>query len=1228
MNSAATITFDPTTNYDLSLPITLTASEGFLLSTNKTKNEAYTTSVTVNPVKSNDNGNQGKITQNVYVRAEASADIKADYSGTITIEGAQVETKTIDVIAIVTCTPHTLTFYSHNAKTKEKYYVGEMVGEPAEPEQPCEGDVFDGWSESIVEEGATSYSKVTFPYEMPNRNTILYAVYRRKGGSYAKVTEPLNDYSGEYLIVYEAGGVAFNGGLTTLDAASNTISVEITDNAIASTTTTDAAKFTIAKVEDGYSIKSASGIYIGRTKDENEIDESMSIVYVNTISINNEGDADIVGTGGAYLRYNSASNQQRFRYYKSSSYIDQKAITFYKKDNRYTSYPDCTPPVEPEKPQALPATFSVSTIEKVQFSAGNLQYHHKDKVWRFAPEQYDVIGDQNIELGNPNFKDWVDMFGWSADGKFGVNSSNNQDDYNKEFVDWGKVFSEEKYGVSGDEWYTLSKDEWYYLLYTRTNASSLKQVAIIGEMIGVLIFPDNWVMPAGVTTSLQTDADGVEYYLYTLDQWKQLEVAGAVFLPAAGRRTGGWGNKTVSPHIEDKDNLYNFDSEGYYRWQDNTNYYGYYWTSTKDSDNKTYFLITCKMSDDGETGNPSLPSLWKEDGRYGQSVRLVRKCAQLQVVEWKENSVVIMYNGDPAQTATVTINNMQKGSATLSEVNKDIAVYEIPAEGLASAANLPMEIAIGSAKALMTIPYIATGNATNAPANSDLVILNGATYTANGEQLRNVTVYGGGKLVVGNGASLSTSTLTLRIGGVTADGNYDYVYPEFVLNGTWSNIANVINIDYLTTKEQYYTFVAPFAVQTKEIHYPIDIYGSNVAAGNRGSFEFQYYDGEARATGATGWKTVEEDPTNGATLTQGIGYTFLGMPKKVKVNGGTSTRQKFGIHRIPMNVTVEDAVAHEADVQSVPLSVHLAEKNNDSGWNLIGNPYMATITGLTNDDIQVGKLVQANGTWHWDEQTVQENQRFLVIPSNDGQAFESVQVSNATLPAFKNFFVQIGNKDANTLTIPNTRVDQYLAPARRAAEEAEGDIELAVVLEQEGVRADQMDFLINNAYSAAFDYSADFTKMMNATCLNLYGVHTDDNLSFVALDNHTAQQAVAIGYQVPAAGEYTLRMSDKAYVMWERIEALYVTDHEAKPEVTTDIMMNPYVFHVANAETNNTRFTISIRLRENSGITTDLENRYLDTQQPYKFCYQDKLYIICNGVIYDATGKQVRVMNK
>lgn len=878
--------------------------------------------------------------------------------------------------------------------------------------------------------------------------------------------------------------------------------------------------------------------------------------------------------------------------------------------------------VKADAPKALPSTFSVSATEKVQFSAGNLQYHTGEDIWRFAPEQYDVIGQPNTNIGNPDFKDWIDMFGWSTDNlnnNYGVNPSNDQKDYNGSFVDWGILFS--------NEWYTLSKDEWYYLLHLRPNASSLQQLAKINEVVGVLLFPDEWVMPIGIETN-PIEELGVLLYPYTLDQWKKLEAAGVVFLPAAGRRTGGWGNKIVSPHIEDKTNPDYFDSEGYYRWQDNTNYYGYYWTSTKEDD-KTYYLITCEMSNDGETGKLALPQLWKEDGRYGQSVRLVRKYAPLQILEWKENSIVIMYNGNATQTATITIDNMQKGETKLSNVQKDIAVYELPAEGLVSSPNQQLEIAIGTSKTLITIPYIAVGDdVTSVPDNSDLIILKGATFTANGKQLRNVTIYGGGKLIVDKDNTLTTNTLTLRIGGVI-DGNYDFVYPEFILNGTWVNTTDIIHLDYLTTKEQYYTFVAPFEIHTKDIHYPIDIYGNNVTAENRGSFEFQYYDGAARATGATGWKVVEEDATNGATLCAGQGYTFLGMPKKV--NG---TRQTFGIHRIPMKVSADEAMKHESEQQSVPLSVHLTDKNNYSGWNLIGNPYMATITGLTNEDIQVGKLVHtydANGNWtggwHWDEETIQENQRFLVIPSNDGLSYEAVQTSNAQLPAFKNFFVQISNKEANALLIPNeTRIKPSLAPSRREKELTKRDIEVAIVLEQDAAHTDQLDLLLNNAYTTEFDNNADFTKMMNATNLNLYGVHTYDNLSFVALDRHSAQQSISIGYQVPAEGEYLLRMSGKPYVMLDQIEAIYITDHEMSPKVTVDILAEPYIFHINQAETNHTRFTMSIKLKADD--TTDYQNITIEHQKPCKFIYQGQLYIMHDHYIFNATGQLVSIMKE
>ena len=224
------------------------------------------------------------------------------------------------------------------------------IGTPPQPKSipaGCSGKTFVGWTES--NEVNYDGSDITFITEgtVPTKNTTYYAVFATPSGDagdgdYIKVTENLADFSGEYLIVYEDGAVAFNGGLSTLDAVSNTISVTINNSTIESNATTNAAKFTIAKENSGkYSIKSASGSYIGRTTDANELDESTSTVYTNTISIT-DGNADIIASGGAYLRYNNASNQYRFRYYQSSKYTNQQPIALYKKTNSSASYTDYT----------------------------------------------------------------------------------------------------------------------------------------------------------------------------------------------------------------------------------------------------------------------------------------------------------------------------------------------------------------------------------------------------------------------------------------------------------------------------------------------------------------------------------------------------------------------------------------------------------------------------------------------------------------------------------------------------------------------------------------------------------------------------------------------------------------------------------------------------------------------------------------------------------------------
>ena len=165
-------------------------------------------------------------------------------------------------------------------------------------------------------------------FTMPEYDVTVTATLAAISYDYAKVTSTQEDWSGEYLIVYEEGSLAFDGGLTTLDAANNYINVTISNNTIAATDVTNAAKFTIAPVDGGYSIKSSSGYYIGRTSNKNGMNTSTSQAYSNTISFSDDG-VSIHGKY-CYLRYNSSTNNgNRFRYYTSST--SQNPVQLYKK---------------------------------------------------------------------------------------------------------------------------------------------------------------------------------------------------------------------------------------------------------------------------------------------------------------------------------------------------------------------------------------------------------------------------------------------------------------------------------------------------------------------------------------------------------------------------------------------------------------------------------------------------------------------------------------------------------------------------------------------------------------------------------------------------------------------------------------------------------------------------------------------------------------------------------
>lgn len=215
---------------------------------------------------------------------------------------------------------------------------------------------------------------------------------------------------------------------------------------------------------------------------------------------------------------------------------------------------------------ALAGEFSVSATKKVRISKGNLQYQASTDTWRFAENQWDCVGEGNSSI-SPTYSEWIDLFGWGT-GNNPTNTSSSDDDY-QTFVDWGiNVISNG--GNTSNIWRTLTKDEWVYLCNTRAEASSKYGAAKVNGIPGVVILPDNWTLPndcaftAAMTSSWNDWSLVTSTNIYDASQWSKMESAGAVFLPAAGHRSGT--------------GVYYFGS------------YGNYWSSTPNGAESAYHL--------------------------------------------------------------------------------------------------------------------------------------------------------------------------------------------------------------------------------------------------------------------------------------------------------------------------------------------------------------------------------------------------------------------------------------------------------------------------------------------------------------------------------------------------------------------------------------------------------------------------------------------------------------
>ena len=214
--------------------------------------------------------------------------------------------------------------------------------------------------------------------------------------------------------------------------------------------------------------------------------------------------------------------------------------------------------------------------------------------WRFAENQWDCVGADNTKIAE-NYDGWIDLFGWGTSGydntandpnaifyqpwstniqsisdikidstlncdsyeitgeceweytygnssvnPYGYGPSTNMQDVGlygtSSYYDWGVYNAISNGGNQAGSWRSLTDAEWKYLLDTRKNAQFLRSSATVNDVYGYVLLPDNFKKPSDITWSHQTNDWTTN--TYSAEQWSALEALGAVFLPAAGYRTG------------------------------------------------------------------------------------------------------------------------------------------------------------------------------------------------------------------------------------------------------------------------------------------------------------------------------------------------------------------------------------------------------------------------------------------------------------------------------------------------------------------------------------------------------------------------------------------------------------------------------------------------------------------------------------------------------------------
>ena len=727
----------------------------------------------------------------------------------------------------------------------------------------------------------------------------------------------------------------------------------------------------------------------------------------------------------------------------------------------------------------------------------------------------------------------------------------------------------------------------------------------------------------GLKTNNRYTANGTAVHFYSTKTEKVLSAS------------TGSNTKTSLNTDANHQNAETSDNAPFYEWQLVTTDLVHYTVTNSNTQNKDN-LILGHSSTSGEWGMyQSSNAINQEIVLLGIQTTLTE--VDIEVMEWGTNSMVLRFAATAPAKINVSVGNVtntnQKPINLYSENASDIYKVE-NLSGLTSNDCETMEISYDGQGTLIRKPILVSGeqegsNYTTSPTREvcehcDIVILNGGKLTANEAKstgshvdFANIYVYPGGKLVLDDKSLGAKQQVYLR-GGYSWLNPTTYALPEVYLNGdiNFNGSGNII-YDYYIQNYKYYQFALPYTVPLAKV--------TDEAGYDNFPVWVKHYNGALRAADAyaTSWEYY-----NGDNFEAGKGYIIAAKPRQVD----NVKNRPLSIIRFPLGNN--SITSSEAD-KSVATTAHGINGYKDGtvtannvGWNFVGNPFLATWKG----DIGHKQLEMhyENGKWDGSYHWVDSDVRYVTVMSaENGYDYKQYRAQDTELKPFFPFYMQetaVGGK--GTINFAATGRMKKAPIMLSAKTKREAFVQLEMMADGE---KDQTGMFIGEHYSDDIDFD-DYEKMFGSSTDNtkLWLMHEGKRMAFEAMTESTAAAYTPLGYRAPKKGTYYMDVNLEVSDLTD-VEAIYLSDNLS--EVSDyDLLDGAYEFESDATTYNDNRFVVRVVLRnEAPGTATDIENIigiHSDSGSPCKFIYQHRMYIMRNGIIYDATGQQVLTINK